>query len=336
MIKPLFGDSGTPAKTQALTVVYDTQIEQLGLAHANHFQNTSKSLLEAVKLSDTGEFGLQLNSLISEAKKLDPSKFGKPNLINKIKNLWSSQKERMLAEYQTVQGRMDGLMAELDKSASLHVKRIEDLEKMSQDNFNSHENLRMSVEEGHKYLEVLNKELETLKLDTDSFSSQRNLSLTQNKIDRLTKRIDDLNRSMLLTKLAEPQIRLLQHNARTLASKLVDIKTTTIPAWRQAFTMYIVQQEQQKSTDLANKVQDATDEALVLGAKMFRQGATDVAKLGQRSTISIQALEQVQQELLGTFDDVLKITDEGKKSRAEAEQKLISLEAELKNKFVRK
>lgn len=336
MIKPLFGDVGKPAKSQAVLVINDNQIEQLGLVHTSHFQQTSKNLLEAVKLSDTGQFGTQLNSLIGEAKKLDPAKFGKPGIVGKIMNLFSSSKERMMSEYQSIQGRMDTLISELDKSSSLHVKRIDDLERMSQENFSAHENLRLSALEGHKYLEVLNKQLEEAKIDTDSFESQRNISLIQNKIDRLEKRIDDINRSMLLAKMAEPQIRMLQQNARTLASKLVDIKTTTIPAWRQAFTMYIIQDEQKKSTEMANKVQDATDQALQLGAKMFREGATEVAKLSQRSTISIETLEKIQHDLIGTFDDVVQIELEGKKSRQEAEKKLLELESQLKDKFVRK
>src|SRR5690606_29108009 len=104
---------------------------------------------------------------------------------------------------------------------------------------------------------------------SDSFGAQR-LADHQRLIDRLTKRVDDLRRAMLLAKQSGPQIRISQDNARALVQKFGDIKVVTLPAWKNVFAQYVLQLEQKKTVELLGMVDNATDEALRRGADLLR------------------------------------------------------------------
>lgn len=322
----------TPIRT---IVVTDEQIERLGDQQASHLSSLSKQILSQVRASDLEEFGAKLNELVTTAKGLDPQKFNRKGILGFLTNLFSSAKDKMLAQYSTVEGRMNELIVELDKGTSLHTRRIGDLEDMYVANVASHDDLAKCVKIGEEMLIDMNAHLESEKTATDAFAAQR-LADQQNRIDRLEKRIDDLRRSMLLAKQAAPEIRLLQDNARTLASKFKDVKSVTIPAWQNAFALYIVQIEQKKAAELANKVHDATDEAFRMQADLLRQNTQEIARAKQRSVVSIETLEHVQNQLLGACDDMNKIAEEGKRSRKQAEVKLQALEQQLVDKFVPK
>lgn len=320
---------------RSITVITDEQIDQIGERNRNTAAGFSQKMLLSVKASDVDEFGGKLNALVATAKGLDPTKYGSGGLLGKLKSLFGNVKEKMLAEYQTVEKRMDTLITELDKSASIQKARIGDLEDMFATNLKVHEGFEQDIEVLKGLLVTLNQQLEEEKkiVNPDAFSAQR-IADVQARIDRAEKKIDDLERAKLLCKQLAPQIRIMQSNARSLSQKFADVKTVTIPAWKNAFTLYIVNLEQKKGAQLANAVHDATDDAFKMQADLLRQNTQEIAKANQRSVVSIETIQHMQTQLLGSIDDMMKIAEDGKRARAEAAPKLVQLEQELVAKFL--
>lgn len=333
----------TPASPNAMVpatvypVVTDQQIEQLGDNYAIQLSGLSKKLLNSVKASDVDEFGSKLNALVGVAKELDPSKFKTTGIVASIQRMFGSAKEKMLAQYQSIETRMNALVAELDKSAQLQIQRVGDLEEMYIANQASYQGLEQAEGKGKELLVVMNQQLvemteQSKNMAADTFATQQ-VADFQNKILRLEKRVDDINRAKYLSVLAAPQIRVIQDNARTLAEKFNDIKVTTIPAWQNTFSMYIVQIEQQKGAALANAVHDATDDAFKLQADLLRQNTQEITRAKQRSIVTVETLQHMQQQLLGAMDDMNRINEEGRRNRLDAVPKLQNLEQELITKF---
>lgn len=323
-----------PAKAPVYAeVVTEQQIDQLGEKNAMALSAISHKMLSQVRAADADVFGKKLNELVGVAKDLNPSRFEKPGIISKLTSLFGSAKEKVLAQFQTVDARMQALISELDHSSNLHGNRVNDMEEMYAANLQAHNDLQAAVEEGGRLINILQAQLASEAQAADAFSAQR-INDIKNRVERLEKRIDDLKRAMLLAKQAAPEIRLLQENARTLSMKFKDVKAVTIPAWQNAFTLYLVQMEQKKSAQLVHAVHDATDEAFRLQADLLRQNTREIAHAKQRSIVSVETLEHVQKQLLGSFDDMARIAEEGKRSRKEAEPKLKALEQELINRFV--
>jgi uncharacterized protein YaaN involved in tellurite resistance len=316
--------------------VTDKEIEALGDDHAIELSQLSKQLLSSVKASDADQFGSKLNELVATAKGLDPSKFQRKGIVGTIMNLFGNTKEKFLAQYQTIDNRMMALVSELDKSAQLQRKRVGDLDQMFEANERSFNGLTEAEEYGKTILHDMEIQLAEMtaeaQQDPDSFKAQA-VADFKNKLMRLEKRIDDIGRAKHLAKLAAPQIRLMQDNARSLAEKFADIKVTTIPAWQNAFSMFLVQMEQQKGAALANAVHDATDDAFRMQADLLRSNTQDIARAKARSLVTVETLQHVQQQLLGAIDDAQQVADEARKMRVEAVPRIKQMDEELIKRF---
>lgn len=324
--------------TAVVTVnISDQQIDKLGDKDALTLSQLSHKMLSSVRASDADQFGAKLNELVAVAKGLDPNKMNNKGVLSKITSMFGSAKEKMLSQYQTVEARMNALIAEMDKTVTTQTARVGELEDMYNSNYKSYQGLDAAEDEGRRMLVDLEATIQQKKAsvsDTDDSFVAQEIADLQGKADRLSKRIDDIARAKHMTRITAPEIRLMQDNARTLAAKFRDIKAVTIPAWQNTFTLYLLQLEQQKGAQLANAVHDSTEEAFKLQADLLRQNTQEIAKAKQRSVVSIETLQHVQQQLIGAVDDMNRIAEEGKKARKDAEPKLKALEQELVDRFM--
>ena len=60
----------------------------------------------------------------------------------------------------------------------------------------------------------------------------------------------------------------------------------------------------------------------------------DTAKESERGVVDMETLKQTNENLISTLDEVLRIQDEGRQKRREAEAELAQIEGQLKNKLL--
>jgi uncharacterized protein YaaN involved in tellurite resistance len=68
-------------------------------------------------------------------------------------------------------------------------------------------------------------------------------------------------------------------------------------------------------------------------SEMLKQGSIDIARESERGIVDIETLNKVNNDLITTIDETLKIQQEGKAARAAAEIELVKMESELKAKL---
>ncbi len=311
------------------------EIDQLGAEQGTRMAAFSQQILASVRASDADQFGSKLNELIATAKGLDPRSADKGGLLSKVTHLFSSTKEKLFAQYETVSKRMDTLTAELERHAQQQRAGIDSLEQMYNDNYALHQQLEHAKAQGTAALEALRGHLAAGQQADDAFGAQRLLDVKR-KVDALEVKLDDLDRAMLMSKQLAPQIRMEQDQKRTMTSKFATIKTVLIPAWTNAFALYLEQLSTKRAAELANATYDAADEAIRAQADLNRQNAQEVAKLSQRPVISTQTFEYAQQQLFGAFDDVTRIIADGKRQREQDAPRLRQLEQDLITRFAPK
>ena len=124
-------------------------------------------------------------------------------------------------------------------------------------------------------------------------------------------------------------IRIIQSNNLMLVDKFYAIKNITIPAWKNQISLAISLNEQKNSVQLANNIDDATNEILRRNADLLHQNSVDTARANQRSVIDIETLEHVQNTLINTVNDVIQIQKEGMQKRFEATERLKTLQNNL-------
>lgn len=344
MTKPLFdqgksvatGQQAAQPRTTALVILSDADIEKVGgNKTGGGTAEFADKMMAQVKSSDLDEVGLKLTKLLSVAKSLDPSKLTEAKgFLDKLRGAVATKKDELMAKYQTAEQQMDALIREVDKTMIVSKARINDLETIYGQNVKMYESLKEDVATLERMAAELDAAVEQLQQSTieDSFAAQQ-IDDVRKRADRARKKADDFQRMMLLCTQLAPQIRMMQENARLLVTKFDDTKKTAIPAWKSTFSLYIIQMEQKKAAELSNAIHDATNEAFKRQADMLRQNTQAIATATQRSVVDIETVRHVQTQLLGSLDDVARITEEGKRARDAARPEMQQLEQQLIERF---
>ena len=82
------------------------------------------------------------------------------------------------------------------------------------------------------------------------------------------------------------------------------------------------------------KVTDLTNDLLKKNAEKLKTATIETAKESERGIIDMETLVATNESLMSTIDEVMKIQQEGREKRREAEGKLVELEDELKQKLL--
>lgn len=312
----------------------DAQITALGEQAAHELKGVSHQLLAHVRASDTAEFGQGLNQLVGLAKGLAPQTHQDQGLLSRLRNAFVSTKERMVSQYNSVEKQMEALTAELDKKVRLHEQRIHDLEQLYLNNFKYHSALDTAQDTCQSWLDRLRQQYEQQKarMNLTGFDAQV-LADYERLLHRLDKRISDLERAKLLSKQVAPQIRIMQDDTRALVSAFGDVKAVTLPAWKNTFSLYILQLEQKQSAELLHKIGDATDQALRQSADLLRQNSIEIATARNRDVVSVDTLAHINTQLIGAVEDIKRIDNESRTRRQAEAPKLKAMEQALVQAF---
>lgn len=328
------GALAVPAPTALVAIkppsLTEDDITNIGADAAKSLSGVSHQLLSQIRSSDAGDFGKGLSELVGLARGLDPEALKSKGFISRILGAASSAKSQLMAKYATVEKQMDELAVQLDGKAVHHQRRIGEMESLYADNYAYHQQLEAGVAHCEGLLRQVNADYDREKIKPigDSFGAQI-LGDYQRLIARIEKRIDDLKRAMLLSKQTAPQIRIMQDDARALVLKFGDVKALTLPAWKNTFTLYVLQMEQKQSVALLDSIDETTNEALRKSADLLRQNSAAIAESRNRSLVSVDTLMHVQTQLLGAITDVKRIDEEGRARRLAEAPKLLEMEQEL-------
>lgn len=310
----------------------DKAIESLGGSTGTGVAKVSAKLLGTVRASEADVFGAQLNELIATSKGLDPAKLRSGGLLSRVTNMFGSVKEKMLSQYQVVESRMDTLVSEMTRHADVHRGRIGDFDEMYKGLEIYYQGLDADVKKGEGWAAQLQQAIAQHPVAANAFEAQQATEIRR-RLERLEKRIDDLRRAMLMATQMVPQIRLSQDNARALTDTFMDIVNVSVPAWRNVFSLYLLQLEAKQSAAVANAAYDATDAAFRAQADMLLQNTETVARVKQRSLVSLETAQHVQTQLATAFDKLEQISKEGQQRRKDELPKLQALERELIARF---
>lgn len=319
------------ADDNALSVAeYGKDIRQTTAQHTDH-------LLNVVKAKDLDETGKKLNDILTLAKQINAE-----NLINQQQKggLFSGlfaklkqTKQNMQQQFQTVQQQLEALLQEVELSQKGLKQRVDLLEQMYQDVQAEHHRLGLYLVAGQLKQQQIQSHIQQLSLQQNQ--EPTNQPLVQQIYERnqqanhLEKRLHDLQTLQQSALQTLPMIRLIQSNNLMLIDKFYAIKNITFPAWKNQMSLALSLNEQQKSVQLAQQIDDATNDLLKRNADLLYQNSVSTAQANQRSAIDVSTLEYVQNQLFNTVNDVMQIQKHGMQQREQATQQLHGLQQQL-------
>ncbi len=132
-----------------------------------------------------------------------------------------------------------------------------------------------------------------------------------------------------------PQLRLVQKNDEVLVEKIQSSLLNTIPLWKNQMVIALTIVRQNAALKLQKQVTDTTNELLMKNAEMLKQGSIETAIEAERGIVELETLQKVNDDLIETVTEVIRIQQEGRMARANAEKEIANMESQLKDNLLR-
>ncbi len=316
------------------------QILQYGAAAQEKISEFSDSILEDVKTKNTGEVGDLLADLVSQIKSFDKdvSSSSKQGLLSKIFTNAKKEFDYIVAKYSKIEKNIDTIEGGLEKDKLQMLKDITIFDTMYEKNLEYFKEISLYIIAGERKLEELrNIELPKLKEAAEKSGEQLDVQKVhdmESLINRFEKKIYDLKTTRIISIQMAPQIRLLQNNEAELVEKIQSSITNTIPLWKNQMVLALGINNAKQALKSQQEVSKLTNEMLEKNSETLKQGSIDIARESERAIVDVETLQKTNQNLIETLDTVIKIHEEGRIKRAEAEKTLEDIEKELKAKML--
>ena len=321
------------AARKELAEINHNAVAEYGKNIATQTSGYTDELLNLVQNKDLDETGQKLNQVVQVAQQLNTS-----SILNKKKNsgffggLMSKikgAKNNIDMHFNTTKEQIDTLVKEIEKSQSGLKARVDTLDRMFNGVQSEYKQLGVYIAAGKLKQDEIQQEISTLTSQAQDQTTTQRVYDLNHLANNLEKRVSDLQVLQQSAMQTLPMIRIIQSNNLMLVDKFYAIKNITLPAWKNQISLAISLNEQKNSVQLANTIDDATNDLLKRNADLLHQNSVDTAKANQRSVIDIETLEHVQNTLIKTVNDVIQIQKEGMRKRAEATTRLRSLQDNL-------
>ena len=295
----------------------------------------SDSILSKVRTKDSGEVGQLLGDLVSKVKGFNPEE--KKSFVSKIPIIGSlvDKAEDIKSSYDKLSTQVEKIQSSLEKSK---IKLMEDVvmfDTLYEKNLRYFKDLQLYIRAGEEKVdEMRTSTLPKLKAQATAKNDPMAIQVVsdfEQSVDRFEKKIHDLKLSKTLAIQTAPQIRLIQNNDRVLIDRVQSAIYHTIPLWKNQMVIALGLTHQRQVIEMQRAITDATNDLLRRNAEMLKQNSVETARANERGIVDIETVKKVNEDLISTIEETLRIQQEGRQRRASAEKELVAIEDRLRD-----
>lgn len=299
----------------------------------------SDNVLQKVRSKDSGYVGETLSELMVAVKSLEVDKLGQKENGFLAKLGIGNSLKKFMARFDTVEVQIDKIEAELEKAQTMLLKDITMYDQLYAKNLEYFHELDAYILAGdEKVKEAREQILPSLKAEAAKSEDEMAGQLVadfENSLDRFERKVHDLKLSKTIALQTAPQVRLIQNNDKLLVDKIQTSILHTIPLWKNQIVIALGLQNQQKVLEMQKKISDTTNDLLAKNAELLKQNTTGVAQEAQRGIVEVETLKKVNQDLIDTIEETMRINENGRTARQSAELELVEIENNLKDTLLR-
>jgi len=300
----------------------------------------SDNILNEVRTKDSGYVGTILTDLVFKIKDLNVDGLGNNNFMSRIPfigGLWDSVK-KFISGYEKLSVHIEKIVDELDNARMQMLRDITLMDAMYGKNLDYLKNLDLYIAAGQeKIKELENTVLVEIKAKADESKEPEDVQKYNDFVqflNRFDKKLYDLKLSRMISIQTAPQIRLIQNGDQALVEKIQSSILNTIPLWKNQIVIAITLFRQKKSLELQKEVTKTTNDLLEKNSELLKGSTIEIAKESERGIVEIETLKKVNDNLIATIEETIKIQSEGKAKRQQAEVELQKIESDLKTKLL--
>ncbi|MEY8405908.1 toxic anion resistance protein [Adlercreutzia muris] len=324
------------AFARQIDIANSQQVLTFGSGAQKKMADFSETALERVRTQDLGEAGDLIAGVVTELKSFDADEESKG-----LFGLFKRQANKIMAlkaRYDSAEANVDKIARALEAHQVTLMKDAATMDKLYELNLTYFKELTMYLLAGRQRLaEVREGELAALAAKAQASASTEDAEAVQKlsaACNRFEKKLSDLDLSRTVAMQMAPQIRLVQNNEMLMIEKIQTTLVNTIPLWKSQMLLALGLANNEAALKAQSAVTDMTNELLRKNAEKLKQSTVEVARESERGIVDIETLKATNENLIQTFDEVMKIQAEGRAKRAEAEVEMRRMEAELRQKLL--
>ena len=309
---------------------------QYGTACQKKIADFSDTALDNVRTKDLGEVGNMITSLVTELKgfSAEPESKGILGIFKK----GGSSLAKMKARYGSVETNVDKITGVLEGHQNQLLKDVVMLDKMYDANLVYFKELTMYILAGKKALDTAREttlaELRAKAAESGLSEDAQAANDYASLCDRFEKKLHDLALTRTISIQMAPQIRLIQNSNTLMVEKIQSTIHNTIPLWKNQMVLALGMAHSQQAMEAQREVNDLTNALLKKNADTLKTGTVAIAEENERSIVDIDTVRYTNEQLISTLDEVIRIQEEGRQKRAEAENELGRIENQLRQKLL--
>ena len=309
---------------------------QYGAGAQKKMADFSETALNNVRTKDLGEVGELLSGVVGELRNFDVDEDDKgffgffKRSANKLNNLRT--------KYDKAEANINKVCESLENHQVQLMKDVALLDKMYELNKVYFKELTMYILAGKKKLQKVQAEdLPALQAKAQASGLPEDAQAANDlssMCNRFEKKLHDLELTRMISIQMAPQIRLVQNNDTLMSEKIQSTLVNTIPLWKSQMVLAMGITHSQQAAQAQREVTDMTNELLRRNAATLKMATVETAKESERGVVDMETLKAANESLISTLDEVVRIQDEGRQKRREAEVELGRIETELKQKLL--
>ena len=341
-------ESLTPEERQQIDTIKDSidlvnsnAIVQYGSGAQKNIANFSNSVLSTVKSTDPAVAGDLLNDLVKRVKAFEDENDEDKGFFASLPVVGSLFKkgEALTKSYTTLAAQIDKIQAGLDNQKMTLMKDIAMFDGLYDKNLEYFKQLQLYIQAGEEKIQELNQttipKLEAQAQVSDNPMAVQVVQDFKDAVSRFEKKVHDLKISKTIAIQTAPQIRIIQNNDKILVDRIQSAIYNTIPLWKNQMVLARGLGRQKEALEMQQAVSNTTNELLKRNAAMLKQNSHDTAVENERSIVDIETVKQVNEDLISTIEDTLRIQQEGRQKRQAAEAELVQIEDRLRESLLK-
>ena len=309
---------------------------QFGTNLQQSMSQFSHQMLDEVQSKDMGPVGDSLSQLMGKLKSVNPNDLD-PNKQSKLKRIFRRTKasiNEVFSRMQSVSSQIDRITIQLDKHKGNLTKDVELLDGLYDQNKKYFDDVTLYIAAAQRKKQQIQSEtIPELQEKAHNSGNQMDIQAVADMeqfVDRLDKKIYDLQLSRQIAIQTAPQIRMIQNVNQALAEKIQSSILTSIPLWKNQMAIALTLMRQRNAVSAQRAVTDTTNDLLTQNASMLKQNAIETATENERGIVDIETLKTTQNDIIETIEQTLQIQQDGRQKRQAAEKELNGLENDLK------
>ncbi len=317
-----------------LDLTDSTAILRFGAPAQQKIAEFSDSVLSQVRTKDSGPVGELLGNLVTQVREFEPE--GGSSFLKKIPLVGSLVKkgEDIKQGYEKLSTQVERIQTNLEQAKLKMMKDVALFDKLYAENLSYFKQLQLYIQAGEEKItemrEVTLPKLRQQAADSGDPMAVQVVADFEASVNRFEKKVHDLKISKTIAIQSAPQIRLIQNNDKALIDRVQTAIYSTIPLWKNQLVIALGLQAQQDVLRMQQAVNNTTNELLRRNAELLQQNSIETAQENERSIVDIETVREVNDRLINTIEETIKIQQNGRAKRQAAEAELVQIEGRLR------